>query len=410
MTLFKYAYRIDRATDGIRNSPKISPQNKEILAEYFKHLQLSDYSHARIYKILVHLKKTAENIDFDFKNGTREDIENFVMWLKGRKDIGDTTRVDYKTVMKTFYKWINGGDRYPECVEWMKVSHRNTKKKLPEAMYTEEDVKKLIECATSLRDKAFIAILWETGARVGEIDNMKVGDLEEHKYGLKIIVNGKTGPRRLPLISSVPHINQWLNAHPDGRKPMAPLWVNVGTKGTGKKTGYRSLTNAISRAMERAGLNKPVNPHHFRHSRATYLANKFTEAQLCEWFGWVQGSDIPARYVHLSGREIDAEYGRIHGITDKEEPTISRLTPTNCPRCDKSIPPDAQFCYMCGMALTVEAVRDIEEKERELAVDFSSAAKEDPKLLDDMQKFAGMLRLIEENPDLLDTVKKLMNK
>jgi hypothetical protein len=32
-----------------------------------------------------------------------------------------------------------------------------------------------------------------------------------------------------------------------------------------------------------------VNPHHFRHSRATQLANWLTEAQLCAWFGWVQG-------------------------------------------------------------------------------------------------------------------------
>ncbi|WP_394344768.1 hypothetical protein [Salinigranum halophilum] len=51
-----------------------------------------------------------------------------------------------------------------------------------------------------------------------------------------------------------------------------------------------------------------MNPHHFRHSRATHLANWLTEAQLCEWFGWVQGSNVPARYVHLSGRDIDNAY------------------------------------------------------------------------------------------------------
>lgn len=47
---------------------------------------------------------------------------------------------------------------------------------------------------------------------------------------------------------------------------------------------------------------KPLNPHHFRHSRATFLATKFKEAQLCGWFGWVQGSTVPGEYVPLSGR------------------------------------------------------------------------------------------------------------
>ena len=44
-----------------------------------------------------------------------------------------------------------------------------------------------------------------------------------------------------------------------------------------------------------------------------------TEAQLCGWFGWEQGSDIPAGYVHLSGRDIDNAYYTMHGLYDPEE-------------------------------------------------------------------------------------------
>ena len=61
----------------------------------------------------------------------------------------------------------------------------------------------------------------------------------------------------------------------------------------------------LEKPWEGAGIEKPVDPHHFRHSRATYLANYLTEAQMCEWFGWVRGSRVPGRYVHLSSRDID---------------------------------------------------------------------------------------------------------
>jgi rubredoxin len=100
-------------------------------------------------------------------------------------------------------------------------------------------------------------------------------------------------------------------------------------------------------------FHKPLNPHHFRHSRATKLANEFTEAQLCEWFGWVQGSDVPAKYVHLSGRDIDNAYGQLHGFEPEEE---SEQEPAvrECPRCEELNEPDAAYCQRCGWEFTAD--------------------------------------------------------
>jgi integrase len=43
------------------------------------------------------------------------------------------------------------------------------------------------------------------------------------------------------------------------------------------------LNNIVKRAR--------IDGHSFRHSRATWLANKLTEAQMKEHFGWTQSSD-----------------------------------------------------------------------------------------------------------------------
>lgn len=138
-------------------------------------------------------------------------------------------------------------------------------------------------------------MLWETGARIGELIDLKIRDIEDHKHGKKIIIQGKTGSRRVPLISAVPHFRAWLNNHPRSDDRDAPLWVNLGTstRNPNEKMQYRAITKRLEKAAEKAGIDKPVNPHHFRHSRATYLASRFTESQLCEWFGWAQGSDRP---------------------------------------------------------------------------------------------------------------------
>jgi len=72
-----------------------------------------------------------------------------------------------------------------------------------------------------------------------------------------------------------------------------------------------------------------------------------TEAELCEWFGWVQGSDVPAKYVHLSGRDIDDKYDALHDLVDEEEEEDEESV-VECPRCDELNEPDAAFCYRCG--------------------------------------------------------------
>ncbi|KXB08420.1 hypothetical protein AKJ56_01315, partial [candidate division MSBL1 archaeon SCGC-AAA382N08] len=218
-------------------------------------------------------------------------------WVQD-KDLADPTQRDYKVILKKFYKWLNGNGEYPDKVEWIDTTKKKRNNKLPEKMLTEEDVEKLIKTAENPRDKAFISMLWETGARIGELIDLTVGSIEDRKNGKKVVIKGKTGARRLPLVSSVPHIQNWLNNHPDKDNPDAPLWCRLTGRKAGGEVSYRYLTKMLKRVGERGDIDKPMNAHHFRHSRATYLSTRFKEAQMCEWFGWVQGvPDLPITYT-----------------------------------------------------------------------------------------------------------------
>jgi len=106
---------------------------------------------------------------------------------------------------------------------------------------------------------------------------------------------------------------------------------------------------------------------------------------MCEFFGWVQGSDVPSKYVHLSGRDIDDGYDRLHGIEEEDQKEESNLTPKQCPRCGEMNGPDAKYCQRCGMALTLEASEEIEEATSEFREEFTELA-EDQELRNKMKK------------------------
>jgi len=229
---------------------------------------------------------------------------------------------------------------------------------------------------------------------IGELIDVTVGDIEDRKHGMKITIDGKTGSRRLPLVESVPYLSKWLNEHPNPEKD-APLWCKIQQGGPDDQLGYRYIrSKVLKRSMNDAEIDKPSNPHHYRHSRASHLATKMTEAELCEWFGWVQGSDVPAKYVHLSGRDIDDKYDALHDLVDEEEEEDDESV-VECPRCDELNEPDAAFCYRCGFALDIDAAEEVEEVEEETTERAEA---------DDLELAQRLVRAMRGEPELVEEV------
>ena len=368
-----YEAKVESVFEMVEESDTIHPENADLLRAYRRDKELNGMSAATQQRNLSYLKIVAEHVrGARFKDMDIDDVKALIEWIHDR-DLADATVETYKKVIRQFWTWMNDGDT-PEEVAWLTVSSDASSGTLPQDLLTKHDIEDQIAAAKNPRDKAFIAVLYETGARIGELIDLTVGDIEDRKHGKKITINGKTGARRLPLVESVPYLNKWLNAHPNPQKD-APLWCKIQQGGPDDQLGYNYLRQKVlEKNMERAGIDKPSNPHHYRHSRASYLANEMTEAQLCEWFGWVQGSDVPARYVHLSGRDIDNTYDALHGLyepdEDEEEANI-----VECPRCEELNEPSAAFCMRCGQALDINAAEEVE-----MAEDATTESAEDEDL------------------------------
>jgi integrase len=401
MPTHDYEKQVEQIMERVEASDEIHDNNKEKIQEYHRDLKLDGIAPATQQKYLAYLVVVGKHVGTThFEDMDKDDVKDLVAWVQS-KDHAPSTVDTYKEIIRQFWSWLRGKDakgEYPDEVAWIKVDTKRSSGKLPSDLLTKEDVEKQIEACHNARDKALIAILWETGARIGELIDVTVGDIEDRKHGMKITIDGKTGSRRLPLVESVPYLNKWLNEHPNPTKD-APLWCKIQQGTPDDQLGYRYIrSKVLERSMDDAEIDKPSNPHHYRHSRASHLATKMTEAELCEWFGWVQGSDVPAKYVHLSGRDIDNKYDAMHGIVDEEEDE-EEPNVVECPRCDELNEPDAAFCYKCGFALTDDARDDVDT----LEVDTAEAAE--PEDVDVAQKL--MAKLSEagvDTDDLLEAV------
>jgi site-specific recombinase XerD len=197
-------------------------------------------------------------------------------------------------MFKRFYKWLLGKDEeYPDCVKWIKrrasVKESNV---LPEHVLRPEEVMMMANQAEHIRDKAFAMCLYESGARPEEFLTLRKSDVTFDKYGSVLMVNGKTGMRRIRLIASSPLLASWIEQH-HMKQPNAPLWITLTTNYRNRLLGLTGAAKLVQKLVKRASIDKHVTLYLFRHSRATELANILTEAQMCEFFGWVIGSRAP---------------------------------------------------------------------------------------------------------------------
>jgi len=373
-SIHNYELIMKSLLNKLENNNSISYRDKELILRFKDDCFAKGLSTARVVKYVYHLIRLNEWLSKDFEDATKEDIQNLVIKIEKCSYV-EYTKIELKICIKKIYRMLKNTEDYPPEVKWIKPGHIKAERiKLPEELLTEEDIVKLINAANSQRDKAFIAMLYETGCRIGEILFIRIKHIQFDQYGALVMVSGKTGSRRLRIITSVPYLTEWLNNHKWKENPDAYLWICRGNR----VISYRGIQMMLNRIGGKARVKKRLNPHNFRHSRATYLANHLTEAQMKVYFGWVRASDMAAVYVHLSGRDVDNAILKVHGITNNNDKEESKLNPKNCPRCEKVNQATNKFCSRCGMLLDRETMMKIVEMDIE--------RKEADRILDEMIK------------------------
>jgi len=194
---------------------------------------------------------------------------------------------------------------------------------------------------------------------------LKMKNIQFDETRAILLVDGKTGSRRVRIISSSPALATWLEHHPFKDNPEAFVWIDMGTRNRYGMMSYAAVAEMLRKLARKAGVNKRVNPHSFRHARATHLASNLTEAQMKEYFGWVQGSEMAATYVHLSGRDVDNALLKMHGLAKDEDSQENILKIQVCPRCKEKNDAVSHFCRRCGSPLELKVALDLEEKKKE---------------------------------------------
>ncbi|MGD0424543.1 MAG: site-specific integrase [Candidatus Bathyarchaeia archaeon] len=372
--------RYDRAEQHVKVDKQLSNANRENILRFVSDLQAEGIGQLRVIKYLCILPKLSKLLKKDFQKATINDIKRLVNEIN-QLPLSDWTKSDCRVTLKRFYRWLRKlppGENAPETA-WIRIGNGN-KRVLPEELLTEDEIQKLLDQCANSRDRAFVLCTYETGGRIGELLSMRIKHVQFDSLGAHLMFSGKTGDRRVRVIPSAPALSQWLLDHPGRENPDSPLWIAIGDRNSGDPLLYFAARALLRRLAKRAGIKKKVNPHAFRHSRASFLANgRLNERQMEQYLGWTTGSKMPKIYVHLSGRDTDTAILRLNGLEEEPQKKRPQLTTVVCPRCQLKNESTLKFCGKCGLPLRLEVAMEVEDQ-RKQADDYMNRLLEDPEV------------------------------
>jgi integrase/ribosomal protein L40E len=382
-------YNYERTLDRELSHIKKDPFNSEILLKYYQSRVAEGLSLARIIKCLSTLRLISQSLRKPFSKATKDDIVDLIAKIEQRK-ISEWTKRDYKIVLKRFYKWFRDSENYPSEVRWIRATNNVPNKLQKKDLLTWEEVQKIVDCATSIRDKAFIWVYFESMRRLGEILSLKIGNIEFDDLGARLVVNGKIGRDNARVIASAPLLASWLNIHPLRDNPDAPVWVTLNRKEKYKQIAYSAVRSMLKDCAQRAGIKKRVWLYLIRHSRITPASKVLSYALLCSTAGWKQGSKMPSVYIHLAGEDVDEAQCMLNGVANVEK-REEMPRPKVCKRCNTKNSPDSKFCNKCGFPLDYETAIKIDEA-REKVDSLMNELIRNPKVLNALLEGIGKLK------------------
>jgi len=309
----------------------------DYLEDFLLHIQTNNYSLETLYNYERDLK-TFENflkneVKIPFEKVTKKTIEQYKAYLfsrdrktalgqKPKKNLTSGSINRTLSSLRGYLKYLIKMDYQtpipPNAIELIK-----TEKKLPRVGEFDE-IKKLIESPmqfeknkiVALRNRTILETFFSTGARISELINIKLSDIDKNG---RIFIKGKGRKERFVYLTPRAQklIKKYLEVRAGGDSPY--LFIPYRGKNVNLKTKKLSpnyLEEKVKKYRELLGLNIPITPHGLRRAFATYLAESGASPAAIQILLGHESLDTTTRYIRVSNRFAEKSFQKYHPLKE----------------------------------------------------------------------------------------------
>lgn len=267
----------------------------------------------------------AKNAPQNTVRSYRSDLQAFVAWTRRegllplsvshrelRSYLGELMRVGYSSrtiarhlsALRGLYSWLAKEGKCDSAAA-SAVSSPKLSATLPKTMSDAEAQRLLAACPgddpLSLRDRAFLELLYATGARISEVSGLDVADVDFGR--MQVSLFGKRSKERLvPIYETAA---DWVRRYLDEARPVLLRASKEASSALFlSKRGTRMSAEALRKRFElhvrEAGLDPTLTPHAMRHTFATELLDGGADLRSVQELLGHESLSTTQVYTHLS--------------------------------------------------------------------------------------------------------------
>jgi integrase/recombinase XerD len=197
------------------------------------------------------------------------------------------------------------------------VQYAKTPKTLPRGILTKSEARRIINapdksCTLGYRDKTIMEVLYTTGIRKEELNNLTLNDVD-YNDGFLRVIQGKGNKDRITPLGRIScrYLENYINSvRPDLIKD--PYNNHLFLSSRGNRLSANVVWELVKKYAKKAKVKKNVSPHTFRHTCATaMLKNKADIRAVQELLGH-ESLDTTQVYTRVTINDLKEVHARCH--------------------------------------------------------------------------------------------------
>lgn len=292
----KESFPLYNQGDLVDIEKRLSKKDKDILEQFLRKCSITAGAE-KVKKIKRHLIQFYDITEKGFDEQDKNSIEAFLVLLnKSKRSVW--TKNEMKGYLKKFLKWFY---KDYELVEDIKREFTNIANKVNENnLITEQDVKKMLNSAENNKERAYLSLMFEIGARPQEVLSLRWKDIKFLEgYANVLLFSNKTKrSREYPVVESGEELYKWKQTYffPD----VKPQDLVFPSRYRNKQMTTNGANKLLRRLSVKAGIDKDVWNYLLRHTRATRLYEELPSPIVEKLMGH---QNMSKTYAHISNKK-----------------------------------------------------------------------------------------------------------
>ena len=251
------------------------------------------------------IKTMQKTINKDIKLIDTEDLRKYLIDCQETNNIKKVTVDNIRRILSSFFSWLEDEDIILKSP--VRRIHKVKIDKNIKTTYSDEELEKMRDNTSCIRDIALIDILSSTGMRVGELVLLNRNDIDYNER--ECVVFGKGSKERVVYFDARTkiHLKQYIESRVDDNEA---LFVSI-------KAPYKRVTiagiEARLRKMGKKILNTRVHPHKFRRTLATNAIDKGMPIEQVQKLLGHQRIDTTLQYAMVKQNNVKISHKKYIG-------------------------------------------------------------------------------------------------